>query len=65
MNLLKQCQFFGVKAGDLAEATGFTYTYVRQVLKGERRNDEIKQLAHTALHNRKEELLNALLKESA
>jgi len=35
------------------------------VLLNERRNDEIKQLAHTALHNRKEELLNALLKESA
>jgi hypothetical protein len=65
MNLLKQCQFYGVRLRQLADASGFTQSYVRQVLLNERRNDEIKQLAHTALHNRKEELLNALLKESA
>ena len=60
MNLLKQCQFFGVKAGDLAEATGFTYTYVRQVLKGERRNELIETATQAALSNRKEELRQAL-----
>ena len=65
MNLLKQCQFFGVKAGDLADATGFTYTYVRQVLKGERRNELIETATQAALRNRKNELLTALLKESA
>ena len=65
MNLLKQCQFYGVRVRQLAEASGFTQSYVRQVLLNERRNDEIKRLAHAALHNRKEELLTALLKESA
>ena len=65
MNLLERCKFFGVKAGELADATGFTYTYVRQVLKGERRNELIEKTTVEALHNRKEELLNALLKESA
>ena len=65
MNLLKQCQFYGVRLRQLADASGFTQSYVRQVLLNERRNDEIIALAHTALHNRKEELLNALLKESA
>ena len=65
MNLLKQCQFYGVRLRQLADASGFTQSYVRQVLLNERRNDEIKQLAHTALHNSKEELLTALLKESA
>ena len=65
MNLLKQCQFFGVKAGHLAEATGFSYAYVRQVLKGERTNDLIYSATVAALRNRKNELLTALLKESA
>tara|TARA_R100000697_G_C5371868_1_gene177568 strand:+ start:331 stop:528 length:198 start_codon:yes stop_codon:yes gene_type:complete len=65
MDLLKQCRFFGVRMSDLAEASGYTTSYVRQVLLNERHNDEIKQLAHAALHNRKEELLTALLKESA
>ena len=65
MNLLKQCQFYGVRVRQLAEASGFTQSYVRQVLLNERNNNEIKQLAHAALHNRKEELLPALLKESA
>ena len=65
MNLLKQCQFYGVRVRQLAEASGVTQSYVRQVLLNERRNDEIKQLANAALHNRKEELLTALLRESA
>ena len=65
MDLLKQCRFYGVRLSQLADASGFTQSYVRQVLLNERRNDEIKQLAHAALHNRKEELLTALLKESA
>jgi hypothetical protein len=60
MDLLKQCQFFGVKAGELADATGFTYTYVRQVLKGERRNELIETTTKAALRNRKEELRQAL-----
>ena len=65
MNLLKQCQFYGVRLRQLADASGFTQSYVRQVLLNERNNPEIKQLAHAALHNRKEELPTALPKESA
>ena len=60
MDLMSQCRFFGVKAGELAEATGFTYTYVRQVLKGERRNELIETATQAALRNRKEELRQAL-----
>jgi hypothetical protein len=65
MNLLRQCQFYGVRLSKLAETTGFTQSYVRQVLLNERTNADIKQLATVALHNRKDELLQALLKESA
>ena len=65
MDLLKQCRFYGVRLSQLADASGFTQSYVRQVLLNERNNPEIKQLAHAALNNRKEELLTALLKESA
>tara|TARA_Y100001938_G_C7766923_1_gene271311 strand:- start:211 stop:408 length:198 start_codon:yes stop_codon:yes gene_type:complete len=65
MNLQKQCQFYGVRICTLAEATGFTQQYVRQVLIGERNNDVIYSTTLLALHNRKEELLTALLKESA
>jgi transcriptional regulator with XRE-family HTH domain len=60
MNLLKQCRFYGVSLSQLAEATGFTYTYVRQVLKGERRNELIETATQAALRNRKEELRQAL-----
>ena len=65
MQLLKQCQFYGVRMTELAEATGFTPQYVRQVLIGERTNDLICSATVTALRNRKNELLTALLKESA
>tara|TARA_R100000951_G_scaffold96131_1_gene85332 strand:- start:944 stop:1141 length:198 start_codon:yes stop_codon:yes gene_type:complete len=65
MNLQKQCQFYGVRMSELAEATGFTQQYVRQVLIGERTNEKIHCTTLLALHNRKEELLTALLKESA
>lgn len=65
MQLLKQCQFYGVRISELAEATGFTQQYVRQVLIGERTNDLIYSTTVTALRNRKNELLTALLKESA
>jgi hypothetical protein len=65
MQLLKQCQFYGVRISELAEATGFTQQYVRQVLIGERTNDLIYSTTVAALRNRKNELLTALLKESA
>jgi transcriptional regulator with XRE-family HTH domain len=65
MNLLKQCQFYGVRLRQLADASGFTQSYVRQVLIGERTNSKIYSTTLLALHNRKEELLTALLKESA
>tara|TARA_R100000773_G_C4210826_1_gene110463 strand:+ start:125 stop:322 length:198 start_codon:yes stop_codon:yes gene_type:complete len=65
MNLLTQCKFYGVKLVDIANETGFTSEYVRQVLLNHRRNTDIEQITLVALHNRKEELLTALLKESA
>ena len=65
MQLLKQCKFYGVRMTELAEATGFTPQYVRQVLIGERTNVQIASATHLALRNRKNELLTALLKESA
>ena len=65
MNLSTQCKFYGVKIKDIAVETGFTPVYVSQVLKNHRRNTDIEQITLIALHNRKEELLTALLKESA
>ena len=65
MNLLTQCKFYGVKLVDIANETGFTSEYVRMVLSNHRRNTDIQQVTLTALHNRKEELLPELLKESA
>ena len=65
MNLLTQCKFYGVKLVDIANETGFTSEYVRMVLSNHRRNTDIQQVTLTALHNRKEELLTELLKESA
>ena len=65
MNLLTQCKFYGVKLVDIANETGFTSEYVRMVLLNHRSNNLIQQVTLTALHNRKEELLTALLKESA
>ena len=60
MNLLKQCQFYGIRLRQLADASGFTQSYVRQVLKGERRNELIETATQAALRNRKEELRQAL-----
>ena len=65
MNLLTQCKFYGVKLIDIAKETGFTSEYVRMVLLNHRSNNLIRQVTLTALHNRKQELLTALLKESA
>ena len=65
MNLSTQCKFYGVKIKDIAVETGFTPVYVSLVLKNLRRNTDIERMTLTALHNRKEELLSELLKESA
>jgi len=65
MNLLTQCKFYGVKLVDIAKETGFTSEYVRMVLLNHRSNNDIEQLTLVALHNRKQELLTELLKESA
>ena len=65
MNLSTQCKFYGVKIKDIAVETGFTSVYVSQVLNNQRRNTDIEQITLVALHNRKEELLAELLKESA
>lgn len=65
MNLLNQMKFYSVRFNDVVDASGFSQSYVSQVLKGERYNQQITALAELALHNRKDELLAALLKESA
>jgi len=65
MNLLKQMKFFSVPQTAVINASGYSQSYVTQVLKGERYNEKIEIIAKTALRNRKEELLTELLKESA
>ena len=65
MNLLMECRFYGVRLSQVAELTGFTTSYVRQVLLRERHNEDITGLTIVALKNRKQELLNELLRESA
>lgn len=65
MNLLKQMKFFSVPQTAVIHASGYSQSYVTQVLKGERYNEKIVLIAKTALRNRKQELLTELLKESA
>jgi len=65
MNLLREMKFFSVPQIAVCNATGYSQSYVNQVLKGERYNEKIVLIAKTALRNRKEELLTELLKETA